>query len=306
MKNLLIFVLFFLALSGAFAQSIVNVNSVQSLTNKSFYNVGTLGIGTLNPQANLHVKGTFLIEPAAAVNAEYQLFDTSGKWFDFKVPTMAVNTVWIMPATPSTGFVLGTLSAATNITLSYVSAGAGTGPVIRLGSYRTIYIDAGAFTPNSTAGATAKSQETTSNKVNSDYFEFAEAATSGITCKFPMPKDWNLGTIKYKVFWSSTNAQSTRTCVWEGSAVAVSHDDPTDAAFGTIQTVQQDVTAADDLMLTSASSALTIGGTPAQEDLIWFRVRRLPADANDDLEGMAKFLGIWIQYQEGTTEATTW
>ncbi len=200
------------------------------------------------------------------------------------IPSNYVTKVWVTKA-----------GSVTNYSLH--------GP--RLGAYRTVFIPAGAMISNITEGATLKLEEYGDAKIN-DYYEFSGIISNSVQVVFPLPVEWNLGTVKIKPYWSSTNDTANQTVVWEFAAGAVSDGDSMDSAFGTIQLSQDDVTAGQDMMLGPATPALTIGNSPAAEDLIWWRVRRLPGHASDDCAGVVKLLGIWVQYQENAFDPASW
>jgi len=177
----------------------------------------------------------------------------------------------------------------------------------RVGVYRTIYFDAGAMVPNATFGAQFATDEygSPTNRMIDSYI-FANAVTNVTQVKFAMPLEWDLGTVKVKLFYWSTNASATATNVWAIDATAISHDEQLDADWGTAQTLTHKITTANDLQLTAATAALTVGGTPAANDMVWFRVRRLGAHADDNDTGQVKLLGAWLQYKESTTEPAIW
>ena len=56
----------------------------------------------------------------------------------------------------------------------------------------------------------------------------------------------------------------------------------------------------DDLFVTSATSAVTIAGTPAAEDLVIFRVYRDVSDANDTMAIDARLHGVKIDVTTDT------
>jgi hypothetical protein len=177
----------------------------------------------------------------------------------------------------------------------------------RVGVYRTIYVDAGGMVPNATLGAQFATDEINSptNRMI-DSFIFSNATTNITQFKLALPLEWDLGTVKLKLFYWSTNASATATNVWAIDATAISHDDPLSADWGTAQTITHKITAADDLQLTAATGALTIGGTPAAQDMVWVRIRRLGGHADDNETGQSKLLGAWLQYKESTTEPAIW
>jgi hypothetical protein len=73
--------------------------------------------------------------------------------------------------------------------------------------------------------------------------------------------------------------------------------------YGTAIVVTDDALgAAEDLMVTAASSAVTIAGSPAAGELCAFRIFRDISDGNDDMTEDARLIGIKIIY---TTNAAT-
>jgi hypothetical protein len=66
-------------------------------------------------------------------------------------------------------------------------------------------------------------------------------------------------------------------------------------AWGTPIVVTDDALGtANDVYITSESSAVTIGGTPAEADVVFFRLFRDVSDANDDMTQDARLIGIKI------------
>ena len=141
------------------------------------------------------------------------------------------------------------------------------------------------------------------NRVNTDVL-LANATTdtfAQIAVKIP---NWNAGTIKAKVSWTATTGSGN--CVFTVSGVAISNDDPLDAAQGTAQSVTDALTATNDVMETDATAAITIGGTPAADDLIILQLSRDADNGSDTFSADARILGVWIQYLETSTEPTSW
>lgn len=153
-------------------------------------------------------------------------------------------------------------------------------------------IMAPAMKPRTTAGAAAGSAETATNKVMVETLDFDQATDEFAQFSVPMPKSWNEGTVTAKFIWTAT---ATGDAVWGIQAVAISDDDVLDAAFGAAQTVTDSVTAANDLMHSAFTAALTIAGTPAERDLVVFQVYRDADNAADTLAADAKLLGVVLQ-----------
>ncbi len=117
-----------------------------------------------------------------------------------------------------------------------------------------------------------------------------------------MPSSWNEGTITYQAYWTTT-ASDTDGVAWALQGVAIADNDTMDVAYGTAIVVTDDALgAAEDLMVTAASSAVTIAGSPAAGELCAFRIFRDISDGNDDMTEDARLIGIKIIY---TTNAAT-
>jgi hypothetical protein len=166
----------------------------------------------------------------------------------------------------------------------------------------TIYVPAGAMTARTTNGAAAGSVESTTNKIMVKTLDFDASTEEYAQFQVRMPKSWDEGTITAAFTWTA-NSTSTNSVVWGLQAVALTNDETIDTAFGTGQTVTDANTAtAYQAHLTGATSAITIGSSPAAQDLVVFQVYRKAADAADTLAVDALLMGVTLYY---TTDATT-
>lgn len=171
--------------------------------------------------------------------------------------------------------------------------------------YNQITIPAGAMTPATTSGAAAAAVESSTNRVNYDVFDFDGSTAESVWFGLQMPDIWDRGTVKAKLVWTPATS-GTGAVVWGLAATADSDDDAIDTAVGTEVTVADAVLAVGDVHVTAATSALTVGGSPALGDWVWFRVRRLPTDVGDTMTQDARLLGVVIQWRESATEASAW
>jgi len=151
-------------------------------------------------------------------------------------------------------------------------------------------IPASAMVPNTTNGPSSGTTETTSNKVMYRTLDFDTTTQESAQFLIPMPKGWNESTVTFQACW--TAASGSGGVAWDLAGVAFSDDDALDTAFGTAQQVTDTLLSAGDAHWTSESSAITIAGSPAANDLVIFRVRRVPADASDTLGVDAKLIAI--------------
>tara|TARA_R100000995_G_scaffold20448_2_gene8511 strand:+ start:905 stop:2233 length:1329 start_codon:yes stop_codon:yes gene_type:complete len=175
-------------------------------------------------------------------------------------------------------------------------------------NYRTIYVDAGSMVPSTTNGADAGTEEASSNDVMSDFFAFDTSTDEYVQFKLVMPEQWNAGTVKAKFYWKPSSSTTTSHDVqWGIQATAHADGGTIDATWGTAATAATDNvlgTAAGKVHISAASGACTIAGSPAEGELVYFRVFR--DVSGDDLNEDAHLLGVNIQYQESSTASAAW
>jgi hypothetical protein len=116
-----------------------------------------------------------------------------------------------------------------------------------------------------------------------------------------MPKRWNLGTVAFAPVWSHAATTTNFGVVWQLQGLARSNDDAIATAYGTAQTSTDTGGTTNDLYVGPESSAITIAGTPAAEDVVFFRVARNPSDGSDTLAVDARLHGV-ILYFDTTAE----
>lgn len=153
-----------------------------------------------------------------------------------------------------------------------------------------IPIPASSLTSRTTNGAAYGLTESSINKVMLPTYDFDQTTQEFVQFLVPMPKGWNEGTISAQFIWSATGGSGG--VVWGIQAVALSDDDATDAAFGTAQTVADTLLAANDVHISAETSAVTIGGSPVEGDMVAFQIYRLPSDGSDTLNADARLIGI--------------
>ena len=157
----------------------------------------------------------------------------------------------------------------------------------------SISIPASAMVSQTTNGAAAGSTETASNDIMFSTLDFDASTIEYAQFQIAMPKSWNEGTVTAQFLWSAT---ATGDVVWGLQGVAISNDDVLDATWGTAQTVTDSVTATTDLMVTSATAAVTLGGSPAAEDLVVFRVYRNASSGSDTCAVDAKLVAVRLNF----------
>lgn len=158
------------------------------------------------------------------------------------------------------------------------------------GGVQSVPIMAAAMTPRTTNGAATGSVETTTNKVMLPSLDFDQSTIKYAQFMFPMPKSWNESTVTAQFVW--TAASGSGDVIWGIQGIALSDDDAFDTAFGTAQEVTDTLHATNDQHTTAFTSAVTIGGTPNELDIVVFQVYRKASDGSDTLSADAKLIAI--------------
>ena len=170
--------------------------------------------------------------------------------------------------------------------------------------YSTIWVPASAMTPTITNGAARGSNEYATNDNMLDYLAFDTTTEEFAAFSCPMPENWNLGTVKAKFYWSPGTASgaASDTVEWQIAGQSIADDGALDVAMGDAGEVISDaVTAGEnaDLHITSATPAVTIGGTPTLGELVHFKVSR-NVGGTDDHGYDAWLFGVLIQLTVST------
>mgnify|MGYP003320176860 CR=1 FL=1 len=166
------------------------------------------------------------------------------------------------------------------------------GAAIKVAGTETIFIPSSAMYGSTTNGAAAEQVETTATRPDMKVLDFDASTAEYAQFAIAMPKSWNLGTVTYQVFWSPSNT-NTGNCIFGLQGVSCSEGDTADVAFGTAQEVTDaGIGTVEDVQMTSESSAITIAGSPADDDMTFFQLYRDAADGSDSFTGEARVLGI--------------
>jgi len=164
--------------------------------------------------------------------------------------------------------------------------------------YKTIYIDAAEMIPATTNGALQGTNEYGTNDIDVDYLAFDGGATEErAQFKLKMPENWDRLTIKAKFDWSTASGSTAGDTVEFGiKAGALSDNDAIDAALGTPQVISDTLLADNgaDLQTTLKTPAITVGGTPAVNDVLIFEIYR-NTDGTDDCAEDAWLFGVTLQ-----------
>jgi hypothetical protein len=166
------------------------------------------------------------------------------------------------------------------------------GVVAKTAGKETIWVPASSMSPTTSNPCSDLTiVETTSGRPDMIVLDFNKDADEFAQFSVAFPKSWNLGTVTFQVFWAGIAA--TTDCDWSVDAVAMNDNETIDVAFGTAVVVTDNAQGAvEELLVSAESGALTIAGTPADNDLCFFRIGR--DVSGDAMNGDARLLGIKI------------
>lgn len=163
---------------------------------------------------------------------------------------------------------------------------------------RTVYIPASAMAPATTAGCAPLTavEMTGANALKPEVYvlDFDGATAEHAKFDFAFPARWNRGTITAQ-FRYIVNAAVNTTVSWQLRAVAASDGDALTSDYGTAITVTDAYLNTANLMaVTAFTTAVTVSGTPADGDQVFFRVSRDPS--TDTTSQDARLLGVTLVY----------
>jgi hypothetical protein len=175
------------------------------------------------------------------------------------------------------------------------------GLAIKTASKETIWVPAAAMYPSTTNPCADLAQvETTALRPDLKCLDFDASSDEFAQFAVAFPKSWNEGTVTYQPFWTVTGT-NTGTVTWQLGGITASNDDSINTAFGTLiaTTALAHSGTSNDLMVSAESSAVTISGSPAAGDLVFFQINR--DISADNQSGDARLLGVKLFF---TTDAS--
>jgi len=159
---------------------------------------------------------------------------------------------------------------------------------------QTVWVPAAAMRPTSTNGAAAiATSESTATRPDMNTLDFDSSTQEYAQYSIGMPNGWDKGTLTASFYFTHATAVSTNV-VWGIQCVAVSDNDTIDVTFGPAQTVVDTLhNTAEDLQISAETNPITVKGSPAAGDLVFFQVYRDADDAADTTNSTdAQLVGV--------------
>jgi len=169
---------------------------------------------------------------------------------------------------------------------------------VKVAGVETIYVPAGAMSPNTTNGCSGLDQVELTNGPELRVLDFDASSDENAQFTVCFPKSWNEGTITFQAFWTVTGTDDG-TVAWGLSGVSIADDVSINTAFGTnvVATAKAFSATSNNMTVSAASGPVTIASA-AVDTQTYFQVMR---DVSaDDQTGDARLLGIKLFY---TTDA---
>ena len=158
-------------------------------------------------------------------------------------------------------------------------------------------LSASGATPAATNGCGNPEVKTSStNKVTYKVCAFDKNTVETAWWNHPLPSDYDGGKIKFKVYWEHPATTTNFKVAWDLAAVAIANDGAIDTAVGTAVQVNDEGGTTNDLYVTAASGDVTIAGSPAAGQMVYWRLRRVANDGTNDTLAV----DAWLQYVEIT------
>jgi len=301
----------------AIASKVVTTDaSIDTTGQRNLTISGELDAATLDISGNADIDGTTNLD-AVDIDGAVQLDATltvgaNDQGYDIIIygDTASANLTWdtsvddlifngaARAVIPDGQLVLGSTAVTSTAAELNKLDGAGT---IKQAGKETIWVPAVAMYPSNTGGSAALTGTELASDINRPFLQtlaFDKDSDEAAQFSVAFPKSWNEGTITFQPFFTA-NTTNTGDVKFMVKGVAISDDGAINVDFGTAQgTAKSHSGTAYDLNVGAESSAITIAGSPAAGDQVFFQIFR---DVSaDNMSADALLTGIKIHF---TTDA---
>ena len=169
---------------------------------------------------------------------------------------------------------------------------------VKVAGKESMWIPSGTMKPTVSNGCAAlTSVETTSGRPDMVVLDFDKDSDEFAQFAIAFPKSWNAGTVTFQYYWSGIAATTNVTLTLAG--VAFADNDSIDTAYGTAVAVTDAAQGAvEELLVSAESGAVTIAGSPGDNELVYFRIGRDVSE--DNMAGDCRLHGIKLFFNTDT------
>tara|TARA_R100001129_G_scaffold185256_2_gene172764 strand:- start:17762 stop:20599 length:2838 start_codon:yes stop_codon:yes gene_type:complete len=186
-------------------------------------------------------------------------------------------------------------ATAASSTLAFVGDVTSKGNSVKTIGKETIWVPATAMTPAATnpcADITTVDSGTNSGP-DLRVLDFDKDSDEHAQFSICMPKQWDGGNITFKAYWIGIAA--TTGCSWALQVKALNDNEDINVAYGTAVVVDDSSQgSATELLISPESGDIACSG--AADDLLFCQIFRDVSDANDDMSGDARLVGVRILF----------
>ena len=169
---------------------------------------------------------------------------------------------------------------------------------VKVAGKESIWIPSLAMKPTTSNGCSLiTSVETTSGRPDMIVFDFDKDSDEFAQFSIAFPKSWDAGTVTFQFYWSGIAATTNVTMTLQG--VSFADNDSIDTAYGTAVAVTDAAQGAvEELLVSAESAAITIAGSPGENELTYFRIGRDVSE--DNMAGDCRLHGIKLFFNTDT------
>ncbi len=267
-------------------------------------NTGVFDTGFGSGDVTLTGTQTLTNKTLTAPKIGTSILDTNGnELFLLTATGSAVNELTYANAATGNGPTF-TASGETNVDININPKGTGVlksgTAAVKIAGKESIWVPANAMYGATTNPPDAAQVETTALRPDMKVLDFDAGTDQFAQFSVAFPKSWNEGTVTYQVYWAPAST-NTGDCIFGFQGVSCGDNDTIDVAYGTAITVTDaGIGTLEDQQVTAESSAVTIAGSPAVDQLTYFQLYRDANAGGDTFSADARVLGVKIFY---TTDA---
>jgi hypothetical protein len=166
----------------------------------------------------------------------------------------------------------------------------------------TLWIGPENMVPRTTNGA-APGRRVTGNGNELAYYAFDPSTDEYVGFQVHIPNRWNGGTLTATFYWSPTDG-SGGNVVWGIASISFNNANNINST-GTEVTVTDDASTLTFFMrVSNESGAITIAGSPTDDEYQYFEIRRAPTNGSDTYAADAALWGVMMHYTADQADDT--
>lgn len=166
---------------------------------------------------------------------------------------------------------------------------------VTLDRNRNFIMSAAGMWPSTTSGCAVNTKtEYGTNDIDIYHLDFDTGSDEYCQVSALLPDDYDGSTITATFYWTCSGGGSSETVCWAMQGRSYANDSAIDQAWGTAQSTTDTWIADGDIHISSATSAITLAGSPAAGQYVQFRIYRDVSE--DDLGVDAMLLMVKVTY----------